>query len=241
MAFVRGTVNTLGVSLIVAMPMKCAFVTEFFPASLTSGRNMIDFNHLSIFEMEFTPTTFPFLLFQELALDAAQEVVAAKPLTPIPQISIVWTGCPFYFDMPLDLGLRVIPQGRLLVSERPTVAFIHMPVFVCYPSFAFVGMPKSCPSLELQKEDLFTVVEDFCCGHCPMIPRPSSNFRIQFTNELTLRPVPMDVDHFPKFCQMSFHCFFAGSDECFEAKRRPIMARFSGVGFSGGKLPHRPA
>ena len=241
MAFVRGTVNTLGVSLIVAMSMKCAFVTEFFPTSLTSGGNMIDFNHISIFEMQFTPTTFSCLFLQELALDTAQEVVAAESLTPIQQVSIIWARGAFDFDMPVDMGLRVISQGRLLVGECPASAFIHMPVFVCYPPFAFVGMPVSCPLLELQKEDIFTVIEDFCCGHYSVISGPSSNFRIQFPNELTLRPVPMGVDHLSQFCQMPFHCLFAGSNECFEAERRPIMARFSCVGLSGRKLPHCPA
>jgi len=83
MAFVRGTVNTPSVSLIVAMSMECEFVTEFFPASLTSGRDMIDFNHISIFEMQFTPATFSCLLLQELALDAAQEIVVTEALAPI--------------------------------------------------------------------------------------------------------------------------------------------------------------
>lgn len=58
MAFVRGTVNTPGVSLIVALSMECECVAAFFPASLTSGRARIDFHHLSILEMPFAPATF---------------------------------------------------------------------------------------------------------------------------------------------------------------------------------------
>ena len=241
MAFVRGTVNTPGVSLIVTMSMECAFVTQFFPSSLTSGCNMIDFNHISIFEVQFTPTTFSCLLLQELALDAAQEVVATESLTPIDEVSVVWAGRSFDFDMPLDMGLRVIPQSGLLVRECPAVAVIHMPVFVRYPPFAFVWVPVSCPLLELQKQDIFTVIEDLCCGHRAVIPRPSSNFCIQLANELALRLVAMAVHHLSEFCDMSFYCLSAGPDECFEAKRRAVMTGFSCVGLSYWELPDCPA
>jgi hypothetical protein len=70
-----------------------------------------------------------------------------------------------------------------------------MPVFVSYPSFAFVGVPVSCPLLELQKQDIFTVIEDLCCGHRAVIPGPSPNFRIQLANELALRSVVMGAYH----------------------------------------------
>jgi hypothetical protein len=111
MALVMGTLFTLAVSLIVAMPMEWAFVAEFFPSSLTAGGNMIDLNHVSFFEMQSTPAACAGLLLQELAFNAAQEVVFTESLTPIHEISVVWAGCSFHFDMPLDMGLRVIPQG----------------------------------------------------------------------------------------------------------------------------------
>lgn len=96
-------------SLIVAMAMECKFVTQFFPSSLTSGRNMIDFNHISIFEMQVAPAAFSGLLLQKLALDAADEVVFAESLTPIQQISVIGAGGSLHFDMSLNRGLRVIP------------------------------------------------------------------------------------------------------------------------------------
>jgi hypothetical protein len=202
---------------------------------------MIDLNHVSHFEMQFTPPALSGLLLQELAFDTTQEVVFAESLTPIDEISVVWAGRSFDFDMPLNMGLRVIPQGDLLVSEHPALAVIHMPVFVRYPAFAFVWVPVSCPLLELQKQDIFTVIEDLCCGHRAVIPRPSPNFRIQLANELALRPVAMAVDHLSEFCEMSFHCLFTGSNECLEAKRRAVMTGFSGVGLSHWVLPYRPA
>lgn len=96
-------------SLIVAMSMECEFVTEFFPASLTSGRNMIDFNHISVFEMQVAPAAFSSLLLQKLPFDAADEVVFAESLAPIQQISIVRASGSLDFDMSLNMGLRVIP------------------------------------------------------------------------------------------------------------------------------------
>jgi hypothetical protein len=61
------------------------------------------------------------LLLQKPAFDAAQEVVFAESLTPIDEVSVVWAGRSSDFDMPLDMGLRVIPQGDVLVSEYPAL------------------------------------------------------------------------------------------------------------------------
>ncbi len=241
MAFVRGTVNTPCVSLVVAVSMEREFVTQFFPSTSTSRDDMVDLNHVSLLEMQFAPIACSCLLLQELAFDATQEVVFAESLTPIDEISVVWAGRSFDFDMPLDMGLRVIPQGDLLVSEYPAVAVVHMPVFVSYPPFAFVWVSVFCPLLELQKQDIFTVIEDLCCGHRAVIPRPSPNFRIQLANELALRPVAVAVYYLSKFCEMAFHCLFAGSDECLEAKRRAIMTGFSCVGLPYWELPYCPA
>ena len=168
----------LCMSLIVAVPVERAFVAQFFPASLTSGGNMIDFNHILIFELQLAPTAFSRLFLQELALDTAQEVVVAESLTPVQQISVIWACGSFHLDMSLDVRLRVIPQGGVLVRKRPAVAVIHVPIFVRYPAFAFVWVPKLCPSLELEKQDIFTMVEDFCCGHSAMVSGPSSNLRV---------------------------------------------------------------
>jgi len=87
---------------------------------------------------------------------------------------------------------------------------------------------------------IFTVIEDFCCGRCAMIPGPSPDLRIQLPNELALRPVPMEMYHLSQFYKMSFHRLFTGSDECLEAKRWSIVARFSRMGLTYRKLPHGP-
>ena len=154
---------------------------------------------------------------------------------------MVGAGRSFAFDMPLDMGLRVIPQGDLLVSEYPAVAVVHRPVFVSSPPFAFVGVPVFCPLLEVQKQDIVTGIEDLCCGHRAVIPRPSPNFRIQLANELALCLVVMVASHLSEFCEMAFHCLLTGSDECFEAKQRAIMTGFSCVGFPYWEWPYCPA
>ena len=157
---------------------------------------MVDFNEVALSEVQFAPPTFSSLLFDELAFDATQEVVVAESLTPVNEIAVIGAGRSFHFDMPLDVCLRVIPQGHLLVSEMPAFAVIHMPVVVSYPQFAFVWVSIPRPLLELQKQDIFTVIEDFCCGHRAMIASPSSDFGVQLSNELALCPVPMEMDHF---------------------------------------------
>ncbi len=158
--------------------MKRTFVADLFSSSLTPWRDMVNFDEIIILEVQSTPLAFSCLLLQEFAFGSVQQVMLAESLAPIHEVSIIWACSSFDFDMALDMRLRVIPQGGFPVGEDPAVAFIHMPVLVGDPTFAFVWMSVSCPLLELEKEDVFTVVEDFGGHHCSMIPRPSTNFCI---------------------------------------------------------------
>ena len=72
MAFVRGTVYTSCVSLIVAMAMEHTFVTHLFSSALTFGRNVVNFQKIIVFKLQSTPAAFSCLFLQELAFDPAQ-------------------------------------------------------------------------------------------------------------------------------------------------------------------------
>lgn len=89
MALVMGTLFTLGVSLIVAMSMKDAFVTQFFPSTTASGRNVIDFHDILIFEEQSTPLTFAFLFSEQDTQRSTKHVVAAESLTPVQKVAVI--------------------------------------------------------------------------------------------------------------------------------------------------------
>jgi len=108
---------------------------------------MIDFNPISIFEVQSTPATLSCLFLQEFGFDATQEVVLAEPLAPVQEISIIGAGRSLDFDMALDMRLRVIPQRGFSVGEYPAFAFIHMPVFVGYPTFCLCLDADTLPTV----------------------------------------------------------------------------------------------
>ncbi len=109
MALVMGTIFTLGVSLIVAMSMKDAFVTQLFPSAETSRRKVIDFHHILIFEEQSTPLTFPFLFSKQDTQRSTKHVVITEPLTPIQEVAIIWASSSFHFVVSLDMRMGVIP------------------------------------------------------------------------------------------------------------------------------------
>ena len=110
MALVMGTTFTLGVSLIVAMSMKEAFVTQFFPSAEASRRHVIDFHHILIVEEQSTPLTFPLLFSEEYAQCSTKLVVVPEPLTPVQEVAVIWASSSLYFDVSLDRGVSVVPQ-----------------------------------------------------------------------------------------------------------------------------------
>src|SRR5882724_5171891 len=98
---------------IVAMPMECELVTEFFPASFTFRGNMIDLNKISFVELQFTPTTFPGLLLQEFRFGLVHHGMHFEPLTPIQQVSVVGASCSSYLPVSPDFGRAVHTEFRL--------------------------------------------------------------------------------------------------------------------------------
>src|SRR5262245_44187424 len=107
MAFVRGTIGTCCVSLIVAVSMEHTFVTEFFPASFTVRGHMIYLNNVSILEKESTPAAFSCLFLKQFSQCPTKQIVVAEPLTPIKQISIIRAGRSPHFDVSLDMSTVV--------------------------------------------------------------------------------------------------------------------------------------
>jgi len=101
---------------------------------------MIDFNPISIFEVQSAPATLSCLFLQEFGFDATQEVVLAEPLAPVQEISIIGASRSLDFDMALDMRLRVIPQrgfsvGNIQPLPSSTCQYLlatqRLPLFGC--------------------------------------------------------------------------------------------------------------
>ena len=110
MALVTGTTFTLSVSLIVAMVMKNAFVTEFLPSAQAARSNMVNFGDIFIVEEPSTPLTFPLLFSQEYAQCSTQHGVVPEPPTPVQEVAVIWASSSLDFDVSLDMGVSVVPQ-----------------------------------------------------------------------------------------------------------------------------------
>jgi hypothetical protein len=59
--FGRDTIDTSGVSFIMAMSVKQTFVAEFFSSTLTLWGDVVDFKDIGVLKEQFTPPTFPLL------------------------------------------------------------------------------------------------------------------------------------------------------------------------------------
>ena len=67
MAPIMGTLDTLRVSLIVAVSMEYTFVPDLFPSTLAFGNDVIYLNTVSILKEQFAPATFPFLFMEKFS------------------------------------------------------------------------------------------------------------------------------------------------------------------------------
>lgn len=62
-----GTIDTLCVSLIVAMSMKRTFVPHCFSSTPAFWDDMVNFDDVSILKKEFTPAAFSILVLEQLS------------------------------------------------------------------------------------------------------------------------------------------------------------------------------
>ena len=71
---------------------------------------MIDFQDVSVFEVQFTPTAFPLLPLEQFRLDLMHHRMSLEALAPIQQVSVIRAGSFPHLDVSLNLGGTVHPQ-----------------------------------------------------------------------------------------------------------------------------------
>ncbi len=104
-----GTVDTLGVSLVVAMSMQCIFVAQFLSSAFASWDDVIDLNDISILKKQFTPSTLSRLLLEQFAQHSTEQRVSSEPLTPVQQVAIIGTST--------TVGVRFLQQPVAVCND----------------------------------------------------------------------------------------------------------------------------
>src|SRR6266446_3841136 len=121
---------------------------------------MINFQNVLIFEVQFTPATFPLLLLQKSCLRLMHHGMRFETLAPIKHVAIIWRGTSLHLGVSLDSCLRVHPQFcAFWCFEHVFALLFRMPVFLDYPLRTFLRMSHFCPTGQLDPQDRITSAE----------------------------------------------------------------------------------
>jgi hypothetical protein len=147
--------------LVVAMTMERLAVGQKDIASAQiQGDDVVEFNTVSIAEVQFAVATSPLLGYQEFAqLRARQREVGESP-RPIQQVSIIRTGRSLDLDMSLDAGAGMRYQALSIgCCKTPVVAPSRPPVTACHPGRILPGMPPPRPMQQEREQRVTTAAE----------------------------------------------------------------------------------
>jgi len=100
----------VGMSFIMAMSMQGNLVTQIVASSLAFWGDVVKFDEISWSKQKLTPSTFPLLLFQEFGYRPSEEWMISESLTPIQEVSVIWTGFTFDLGVSLDLRFGMVPD-----------------------------------------------------------------------------------------------------------------------------------
>ncbi len=104
-----GTIDTLCVSLIVAMSVQRTFVAQCISSTLAFWCDMVDFKDVSILKEPFTPAAFSALFLEQFSERSIHHGMPSPSLTPVAYLSVIGTCCPLDFDMSLKLRAIMFP------------------------------------------------------------------------------------------------------------------------------------
>lgn len=137
---------------------------EHFIAQCIVGPSMvhvIDFQHISILERQFTPATLPLLLLQESRSCFVHHGMLFQSLTPVFEVSVIRACVASHLFMPLDFGFAVQTKcisfgcAEHLLSLAPL-----MPVRFLSPRSALLGVSFSAPPHYLVEQDMVASTKD---------------------------------------------------------------------------------
>ncbi len=137
--------------LVVTMSMKRLFIPESVISSQRCGKDVVEFNQVSISEVEPTVIASSVLNRQEFPSRRIRQRMMLQPRRPVHQVPIIGTRISLHFHMPLDARTGMVNEPRrvshpIRCPKTPAVASKRMPVMVSTPGGVFLGVSPSRPS-----------------------------------------------------------------------------------------------
>jgi hypothetical protein len=138
-------------TLIVAMTMEEHLVTQVVVGAITI--QVIDFQDVSICEVQFAPAAFPLLPLEQFRFDLMHHRMSLEALTPVQPIPIIRAGRSFHFGMSLDVRFTVRAYLRAFGCGKDPCALLDtMPVAIDDSVTSLVGMACFSPVHELMPQ-----------------------------------------------------------------------------------------
>jgi hypothetical protein len=138
--------------------MEQHFVTQIVVVLVSIEK--IDFHHVSILEVQFTPATFALLFLKDSCFRLMQQWMSLEALAPVQRVPIIGTGPPLHLGEPLDMGLTVHTQFYVLGSRKYLFALPHaITVFLNHPADSCLTMANSRPAHQLFPQNMIAAFE----------------------------------------------------------------------------------
>ncbi len=210
---------------------------------------MVEFEDVSVLKIEAASWALPLLKCEKFSSFASHQGMLLESFGPVDQVSVVGTSLASDFGVVLAMRVGVIPHIErfglslfvLDVGAKSASSIQFDGVLVPGPSFAFLLM-MSClsPSCELPVGCAVTDAKGLRTDHPFVIVRPSSNDRVEATDDGCLWSCPPFSQEGFDLMDMAFDGRFTRSNACLEPKRLPVWP-LSRVRFPHAVLPYREA
>ena len=144
--------------LVVAVTMeRLAIGPEDITPTQSPRDDVVEFDAISIAEVESTVATPPPLGGENLAQRRVRHGVVLESPRPVQQIAIIRTGCSLDLCVPLDAGTGMGYQAwSLWYGKAPVISPNSMPIPMRHPGGILPGMPPPCPPQQEGKQRVVT-------------------------------------------------------------------------------------
>lgn len=150
--------------------------------------DMVYFKQITIFEVQFTPGTFPLLSFEKTPYGFRGLWVFSSSCSPINPVAIIWTPAVLDLRVPFYGHFGMFPESVFVVFRRKYPSFgFYKPIFVADPMQVLVWVATVRPCSEL------LVHYGVYCGECffahlgRVVSGPSHDDRIELGYQRLLR------------------------------------------------------
>jgi hypothetical protein len=122
------------------------FVVVCIRSSKGFWDDVVHFKQITIFEVQFTPDTFPLLPLEKTPYGFRGFRMLSSSCCPVNPVTIIWTPPVLDLRVPFDGHFGMFPEAVFVIfrCKYPPFRF-HMPIFVADPVPVFVRVATVCP------------------------------------------------------------------------------------------------